>query len=75
MVQSEEIGQSMLGRYKLLPPGPETNTAVQVELLDQNGKTIKSLLLGKTHMRKSEGRPPPWARWVVRAKAGPMAAM
>jgi hypothetical protein len=58
-VQSEEIGPSMLGRYKLLPPGPETNTAVLVELRDLNGKPIRSLLLGKTHMRKSEGRPSP----------------
>ncbi|MGD0258869.1 MAG: DUF4340 domain-containing protein [Verrucomicrobiota bacterium] len=58
-VQTEEIGPSQLGRYKLLPPGPATNTAVLVELRDQNGKVIKSLLLGKTHMRKSEGRPSP----------------
>jgi hypothetical protein len=58
-VQTEEIGPSQLGRYKLLPPGPETNTAVLVELRDQSGKVIKSLLLGKTHMRKSEGRPSP----------------
>ncbi len=58
-VQSEEIGPSMLGRYKLLPPGPETNTAVLVELRDQNGKPIQSLLLGKTHMRKATGRSSP----------------
>jgi len=57
--QTEEIGASQLGRYKLLPPGPGTNTAVQVELRDQGGKVIKSLLLGKTHMRKGEGRPSP----------------
>jgi hypothetical protein len=57
--QTEEIGPSQLGRYKLLPPGLETNTAVLVELRDQAGKVIKSLLLGKTHMRKSEGRPSP----------------
>ena len=57
--QTEEIGASQLGRYKLLPPGPGTNTAVLVELRDQNDKVIKSLLLGKTHMRKSEGRPSP----------------
>jgi hypothetical protein len=57
--QTEEIGPSELGRYKLLPPGQGTNTAVLVELRDQNGKVIKSLLLGKTHMRKSEGRPSP----------------
>jgi hypothetical protein len=57
--QTEEIGASQLGRYKLLPPGQATNTAVLVELRDQNGKVIKSLLLGKIHMRKSEGRPLP----------------
>jgi hypothetical protein len=58
-VQSEEIGPSQLGRYKLLPPGPATNTAVLVELRDQGGKVIRSLLLGKSHMHKSEGRPSP----------------
>jgi hypothetical protein len=57
--QTEEIGASQLGRYKLLPPGPATNTAVLVELRDQNGKVINSLLLGKTHMHKSDGRPSP----------------
>jgi len=57
--QTEEIGASQLGRYKLLPPGPGTNTAVLVELRDQGGKVIKSLLLGKTHMRKADSRPSP----------------
>ena len=57
--QTEEVGASHLGRYKLLPPGPGTNTAVLVELRDQGGKVMKSLLLGKTHMRKAEGRPSP----------------
>jgi hypothetical protein len=58
-VQTEEIGPSQLGRYKLLPPGPATNTAVLLELRDQGGKVIKSLLLGKTHMRKTEAQPSP----------------
>lgn len=53
--QVEEVDSSQLARYKLLPPGPSTNTAVQVDLLDQNGKSLGSLLLGKTHMRKSPG--------------------
>ncbi len=53
--QVEEVEPSQLGRYKLLPPGPSTNTAVEVDLLDQTGKTIGSLLLGKTHMRKAQG--------------------
>jgi hypothetical protein len=57
-VQTEEIGKSQLGRYKLLPPGQGTNSAMLVELRDQNGKAIKSLLLGKPHMRKAKGRMP-----------------
>ncbi len=58
-VQTEEIGPSQLGRYKLLPPGLATNTAVLLELRDQGGKVIKSMLLGKTHMRKAEAQPSP----------------
>jgi hypothetical protein len=57
--QTEEIGPSHLGRYKLLPPGPATNTAMLVEFRDQSAKPIRSLLLGKTHNRKSQGRPSP----------------
>jgi len=55
-VQSEEVGPTQLGRYQLLPPGPGTNTATLVEFLDENGKALKSLLLGKPHLRKPERR-------------------
>jgi hypothetical protein len=48
-----------LGRFKLLLPGPATNTGTLVELKDQSGKLLKSLLLGKQHMRKAERRGPP----------------
>ncbi len=58
-VQTEEIGPSQLARYKLLPPGTGTNTAVLLELRDQGGKVIKSLLLGKSHMRKAEAQASP----------------
>ena len=58
-VQVEEVEPSQLGRYKLLPPGASTNTSVEVDLKDQGGKTIGTLLLGKTHMRKGQGRPSP----------------
>ncbi|HVM47008.1 MAG TPA: DUF4340 domain-containing protein [Candidatus Acidoferrum sp.] len=58
-VQTDDVGPSMLGRYKLLPPGPASNTAVLVEFNDQNGKPLKTMLLGKSHMRKAEGRPSP----------------
>lgn len=56
-VQNEEAGPTQLGRYQLLPAGPGTNTATLVEFMDQNGKTLKSLLLGKQHLRKPERRP------------------
>jgi hypothetical protein len=58
--QTEELGPSQFGRYKLLSPGPGTNTATLLELRDQNGKTLKSLLLGKEHKHKAaESRPSP----------------
>ena len=56
--QTEEVGPSQLGRFKLLPPGPATNTGTLVEFKDQGGKPLKSLLIGKEHLRKS-ARPAP----------------
>ena len=57
IVQAEKIGPSQLSRLSLTP-GPGTNAAVVVDFKDQSDKTIKSLLLGKKHMRKSD-RPSP----------------
>src|SRR3989454_9011549 len=57
IVQDEKIGPSQLSRLSLTP-GPGTNAAVIVDFKDQSDKTIKSLLLGKKHMRKSD-RPSP----------------
>jgi len=51
-VQVEDVTPAQFARYGLLPPGPDTNTAVLVELSDQTGKPIRSILLGKQHMRK-----------------------
>ncbi len=60
VAQSEEIGKSQLGRYKLLPPGQGTNSAMVLELRDQKGNAIKTLLLGKPHRKKpAQGRPSP----------------
>ena len=39
-------------------PGEGTNSALVVDFKDQSGKTIQSLLLGKKHMRKSNGPSP-----------------
>ena len=54
IIQTEEVGPSQLGRFDLLPPGTETNSATLVEFKDQSGKTLNTLLLGKNHM----SRPP-----------------
>jgi len=50
--QNEEIGPSQLGRFELLAPGAAPNTGTAVELKDQAGKSVGSLLLGKKHMKK-----------------------
>jgi hypothetical protein len=55
IVQTEEIGPSQLGRLELLPPGAQTNSGTLVEFKDQTGKTLNTLLLGKTHTRKQPG--------------------
>jgi hypothetical protein len=57
IVQSEAVGQSQLTRLNLVP-GASTNSAVVVDFKDKNDKPIRSLLLGKKHMRKSN-RPNP----------------
>src|SRR6267142_2225054 len=58
IVQTEKIGPSQLSRLSLTP-GAETNSALVVEFKDQGEKTIKSMLLGKKHTRKSN-RPSPY---------------
>jgi Domain of unknown function (DUF4340) len=57
IVQSEPVGQSQLARLNLVP-GPATNSALVVDFKDKNDKAIRSLLLGKKHMKKSN-RPNP----------------
>lgn len=55
VVQSEAIGQSQLPRLELVASG--SNAPTNVELRDESGKAIKTLVLGKKHMRKSQGSP------------------
>jgi hypothetical protein len=55
VVQSETIGPSQLPRLELATSG--TNTATELELRDSSGKVIKSLRLGKKHLRQSQGAP------------------
>jgi len=51
IIQTEDIGPSQLGRMELAP-GQGSNSAVVVDLMDQNGKSIRTLLLGKKHMKE-----------------------
>ena len=55
--QSEKVGKSQLVRLALLP-GEGTNPPTIVDFKDQGDKSIRSLLLGKKHLRKSN-RPSP----------------
>jgi hypothetical protein len=55
IIQSQEIGPSQLGRFQLLPPGTATNTGTLIEFKDQSGKSLASVLLGKTHMNQPAG--------------------
>jgi hypothetical protein len=52
IVQTEQVGQSQLARLQL-EPGQGTNSPVTVEFKGAADKTIKTLLLGKKHLKKS----------------------
>ena len=57
IVQNEKVGASQLSKLALVA-GSGPNSALAVEFKDQSDKPIKSLLLGKKHMKKSN-RPSP----------------
>jgi hypothetical protein len=52
IVQAEAIGPSQLGRMGLAQ-GRGSNSAVVVEFEDQSNKPVRTLLLGKMHLKKS----------------------
>jgi hypothetical protein len=58
IVQTETVGASQLPRLSLAP-GQGTNSPLVVDFKDQSDKPIRTLLLGKKHMRKSD-RPSPY---------------
>jgi Domain of unknown function (DUF4340) len=61
VAQVEEVGASQLARLELTQPGPATNSGTLVDLKDKDGKTMKSLTLGKKHMQKPQhSTPTPW---------------
>jgi hypothetical protein len=61
-VQTLEVGPSQYGRLKLLSPDKEkgTNTATLLDFKDKSGKTVRSLLLGKSATRGSEDNSSPY---------------
>jgi hypothetical protein len=79
-VQRVKVGPSQLARLELVAPaaGKGTNGGTLVEFKDKGGKVIKSLLLGKKHMRQGQGASPmgmdeggwPDGRFVMVADAG-----
>lgn len=66
VVQHEDAGPSELPRFNLSPPGTDPNSGTLLELKDQNGKTVASLLLGKDHMNQpANGQGWPDGRYVI----------
>ena len=58
VVQTEQVGPSQFAKLELTEPGNGTNSGTLVEFKDKSDKTIKAVLLGKKHMRKSENASP-----------------
>jgi len=56
IVQSEKVGPSQLPRLELAASATGTNAPTVVELRDGGEKVVKSLTLGKKHMKKGGGR-------------------
>ena len=54
-VQEVKVGPSQLARLELVEPGKEGAAGAVVELQDKDGKKLTALLVGKSHLRKSEG--------------------
>lgn len=53
IIEPVQVGSSQLARLELVAPGAGTKAGTLIELKDQGGKTVKSLLLGKKHMRQA----------------------
>jgi hypothetical protein len=65
VVQSQEVGASQLGRLELQPPSAGANSGTLVELKDQGGRLLGSILIGKKRMSKPGGEGWPDGRYVM----------
>lgn len=54
-VQEVKVGPSQMPRLELVEPGKGDAAGTVVEFKDKDGKNVGGLLLGKKHMRKSDG--------------------
>ncbi len=68
-VQTEQVGASQYARLELQAPGDGEGKGTLVELKGKDGKALKSVVLGKKLIKKSEGGPFgggefPVGRWV-----------
>ncbi len=54
-VQEVKVGPSQLGRMELIEPGQGDGAGTLVEFKDKDGRSLASLIVGKKHLRKSEG--------------------
>ena len=58
VVQTQQVGPSQFARLELVESDQATNSATRLDFKDKSDKTIKAVLLGKKHTRKSEGASP-----------------
>ncbi len=57
VVQNQDIGASQLARMGLAAPGQGSNAATLLDLRGKDDKSLKAVLLGKKHSRKTPGEP------------------
>ena len=58
IVQTEQVGPSQFSKLELVESDQGTNSATLVEFKDKSEQTLKAVLLGKKHTRKSENASP-----------------
>jgi hypothetical protein len=54
-VQEIKVGESQLPKLELVEPGKGENAGTLVQFLAADGKELAGLIVGKKHLRKSEG--------------------
>ena len=53
-VREMQVGPAQFGRLKILPPGKGENSGTQIDLLDSNGKSLSTLVLGTKQEQSDE---------------------